>query len=129
MALHITLKPGERVVIGGAALRNGGSSADLWIENEVPVLREPDVIAPGAARTPCERIYLALELAYVDPVRTAEHLAAYRTLAADVTAAAPSCAPHLDAIDAHVRAGRLFKALRRTRDLLRHERELMSRVP
>jgi len=127
--LHITLKAGERVVIGGAALRNGGSSTELWIENEVPVLREPDVIAPGAARTPCERVYLALELAYVDPIRSAEHLAAYRALSAEVTAAAPSCGPHLEAIDAHVCAGRLFRALRRTRDLLRHEREILSRVP
>jgi flagellar protein FlbT len=128
VALHITLKPGERVVIGGAALRNGGSGTELWIENEVPVLRETDVLPPAAASTPCERIYLALELAYVDPARTADHLATYRALAAEVAVAAPSCHEHLAAIERLVGAGRLFKALRRTRDLLAHEKGLLARV-
>ena len=129
MALHITLKPGERVVIGGAALRNGSSNAALWIENSVPVLRESDVLAPDSARTPCERVYLALELAYVDPDRADTHLETYRALAAEVAEAAPSCVPYLEAVDALVHERRLFKALRRARPLLQHEKELLARVP
>ena len=46
MALKITLKPGERMVIGGAVLTNGNSaSCDLVIENKTPhsqAKRHPD---------------------------------------------------------------------------------------
>ena len=128
MALRLTLKPRERVIVGGAAIRNGGSRALLLIENEVPVLRESDILSPAAVRTPCQRIYLALQLAYVDGARAAEHLAAYEILASDVRQAAPSLGPELDAIDETVRAGRIYQALKTAQGLLQRERELVTHV-
>src|SRR5439155_12790288 len=95
MALRLSLKPHERVIIGGAALRNGGTRTELLIENEVPVLRESDILSPSMVRTPCERIYLVLQLMYVDPERSEQHIDRYRSLVADVAATAPSCRPLL----------------------------------
>ena len=128
MALRLTLRPHERVIVGGAVVRNGESRCELLIENEVPVLREPDILSPSAVRTPCERIYLALQLMYVDHERFAEHLVTYEKLAAEVLQAAPSLAPALQAIEEQVGADRIYQALKSARGLLHREQELVPDV-
>lgn len=126
MALRLTLKPHERVIIGGAVIRNGDNRVELLIENEVPLLRESAILSPDAVRTPCERIYLALQLIYVDPKRVSEHQASFRALVSDVRGAAPSCNTYLDKIEDFVRAGNLYQAIKSTQDLLKYERKLME---
>ncbi len=128
MALRLTLRPHERVIIGGAVLRNGESRSELLVENEVPVLREQDILSPSSVRTPCQRIYLALQLMYVDHERFAEHQASYEELAADVQLAAPSLTPVLRAIEEQVGAGRIYQALKSARGLLQREQELVRDV-
>ena len=126
MALRVQLKPGERVLVGGALVRNGSARAELFIENDAPLLRAPDVLRPDAVRTPCERIYLALQLMYLDEHERGRYAGAYHELKAEVLAAAPSCAPWVRAIDEQLEAGWLFKALRSARRLIEHERELLA---
>jgi flagellar protein FlbT len=128
MALRLTLKPHERVIVGGAVIRNGESRCELLIENEVPVLREPDIMSPNAVRTPCERIYLALQLMYVDQERSAQHQVTYEELVSEVLQAAPSLTPTLQAIEAQVGAGRFYQALKGAHALLNRERELVPDV-
>ncbi len=128
MALRLTLKPRERVIVGHAVVRNGDSRASLLIENEVPVLREADILSPSAVRTPCERIYMALQLMYVDEERVTEHQAAYIELAAEALHAAPSLAPVLRTVEEQIMAGRIYQALKSARELLHRERELVSDV-
>lgn len=128
MALRLSLRPFERVIISGAVIQNGPSRTDLSVENQVPVLRETDILSPAAVRTPCERIYLALQLAYVDPDQGPRHLAAYEALAAEVRTAAPSCGPLLERIEGMVALQRYYQALKAAADLLDYERELMAYV-
>ncbi|MEY2712285.1 MAG: hypothetical protein RL005_507 [Planctomycetota bacterium] len=126
MALRLKLKAGERAIVGGAVIRNGSHRAELVVENDTPVLRESDVLRPDAVRTPCERIYLTLQLMYVDDSAPELYADAYRTLTDEVLTAAPSLAARVRAIDEQVRRGRLFQALRQARILIEHERELLS---
>ena len=128
MALRLSLRPNERVIISGAVIRNGETRTELLIENKVPVLRETDIMSPAAARTPCERIYLALQLMYVDPDQEAKHTTMLRTLVADVLVAAPSCRTMIEQIEASVTDGQLYHALKDARKLMDHERELMTRA-
>jgi len=128
MALRLKLKPHERVIIGGAAVRNGRSRVELLIDNQVPVLRESELITPNEVRTPCERIYLALQLMYIDSERIAQYRSSYRALVADVVEAAPSCRPLIAAIDDSVKRGRFYQALKHARGLIDHERELIGNV-
>jgi flagellar protein FlbT len=109
-------------------IRNGGSRTELLIENEVPILRECDILGPSAVHTPAERVYLALQLMYVDEPARESHRESYRTLSAELFAAAPSCRECLDQIDAQVSAGRFYHALRTAQRLLEHERRVMSHV-
>jgi flagellar biosynthesis repressor protein FlbT len=129
MALRLTLRPNERVVIADAVVRNGGSRTVLHIENEVPVLREADILRPGDVRTPCERIVLAIQLMYVDGERAPQHRASFDVLIDDVRAAAPSLTRALEAVVSLVDEGMLYQALKQGRTLLALEREIMSRVP
>jgi flagellar protein FlbT len=126
MALRLKLKPHERVIISGAVIRNGDSRVELLIENEVPLLRESDILSPSAVRTPCERIYLALQLIYVDPDRATDHRATFHTLVADVRKAAPSCDPFLVCIEELLAAGNLYQAIKAAQDLLQYEQELLK---
>lgn len=128
MALRLRLKADERVIIGGAVIRNGGSRAELVIENTVPVLREADILSPGAVVTPCQRIYLALQLMYVDPARLARHQATFEVLASEVAEAAPSCRPLIRRITTRVVRQQYYQAIKLAGQLVAHEKELLARV-
>jgi flagellar protein FlbT len=127
MSLRLTLKPRERVIIGGAVVRNGDSRIELYIENEVPILREADILSPRAVETPCERIYLAVQLMYVDPDKVEQHRQFYEAHTNDVLEAAPSTRPMIETIDGQITAGRFYQALKSAKALLQYEQELMSR--
>jgi flagellar protein FlbT len=128
MPLHLKLKPNERVIIGGAVVRNGNSRVEIQIDNEVPVLRESDILSPAAVRTPCERIYLALQLLYVDTEQVHKHLETLKSLVDDVLEAAPSCTHLIEPIERHLREGKFYQALKSARALLEHERKLIANV-
>jgi flagellar biosynthesis repressor protein FlbT len=128
MALRLTLRPHERVIIGGAVIKNGEARAEIFISNEVPVLREPDILSPGSVVTPCERIYLAIQLAYVDPEKIAIHMETFRSLVADVLEAAPSFRLLIEDMEGLISAGKLYQALKSARALIAHEKELMKNV-
>ena len=128
MALRITLKPHERVIVGAAVLRNGAVRANLTIDNQVPVLRESDILSPAAVHTPCERVYMALQLLYLAPESDGSSLETYRSLVADVLQAAPSTRALIAAMDTYVAAGQHYQALKCARGLLEHERRLLTHV-
>jgi flagellin len=128
MALRIRLKPRERILVGGAVLTNGPHAAEFMVDNEVPVLRGRDVLAPRDAGTPCRRIVLALQLVYVDPDEAGRHAGTYRQLADEALAAAPSLGPTIRAIDRALTEGRIYDALKQARRLVEREQELMNHV-
>jgi flagellar protein FlbT len=128
MPLKVVLKPQERLIIGGAVVTNGGGKAELVVENNVPILRGKDVLRPADADTPCKRIYLAIQLMYVDPEGAALHQKTYATLISDVAQAAPSTRALLDEIDAQIRSGGHFAALKLAKRLIAYEAEAMRRA-
>jgi flagellar protein FlbT len=126
MALRLSLKPGERLILGGAVIRNGESRSELMVENEVPLLRSRDILSPSDATTPCKRIYLAIQLMYVDPAGLVQHEALYRQLVLDAATAAPSTLKFLTPMNDHIINGRYYQALKAARPLLDYEQELLS---
>jgi flagellar protein FlbT len=125
MGLRITLKPNERVVVGGAVVRNVGPRAtSMSVENRVPLLREKDILGAREATTPCRRIYFAIQLMYIDGGRAPRHLRNYRRLCGDVLRAAPSTLPLLEQVDVYVRREEYYRALRETRALIDYESRL-----
>jgi flagellar biosynthesis repressor protein FlbT len=126
VALRLVLKPHERLIVGGAVLRNGGTRTELMIENTVPVLRDRDILRLSTATTPCSRIYLAIQLMYVEPEQRTKQRDTYLVLIRDVLTAAPSTRELIERIDAEVGAGRYYQALKVARELLTYEQTLLA---
>ena len=125
MGLKVELKPGERIIIGDSVITNDDQRTRLVIEGDAPILREKDILTPGAADTPCKKIYLAVQLTYLsrDPK---EHHKLYFELVGDVLRAAPSTLPYLDRINNHILTSSFYKALKEAHLLIHYEEQLLS---
>jgi len=128
MALKITLKPDERMIIGGAVITNGSKGSSFVIENKVPVLRQSDIMSEKAANTSCRLIYLAIQLMYVDSENQATYYANYWNLVQDLVKAAPSMVVFVDQISEHIQGNRHYQALKLTKKMIDYEQEVLSRV-
>ncbi len=128
MSLKISLKPQERLIIGGAVLQNTGGRCDLLVENKVPILREKDIIGEKEADSPCKRIYFTIQLMYVDEKNLVAHHNAYWKLLRDLVHAAPSTLPLVDQISDSLLNGRYYQALKLTRTLIEYEQEVIKNV-
>ena len=125
MALKIELKPGERIIIGTAVIRNGDQRTRFFIEGEAPILREKDILTPTTADTPAKRIYLAVQLMYLQGDLSGHH-DVYFPLVRDFLAAAPSALPYVADINNRILSGDLYKALKAAKNLIAYEEELIA---
>ncbi|MDD2308154.1 MAG: flagellar biosynthesis repressor FlbT [Desulfuromonadaceae bacterium] len=121
MALKISLKPHERMIIGGAVVKNGNKVVDLFIENNVSILREKDIINEAGANTPCKRIYFIIQLMYIDGGKSADYQNSYEDLVRELVAAAPSTAALVAQINESISAGKLYPALKLAHQLIDYE--------
>jgi len=128
MALKITLKPHERLIIGGAVLTNGDARSSLIVENNVPILRERDILSEKNANSPCTRIYFIIQLMYVDEKNLAEHHSLYWKLVTDVVTAAPSTAILIEQINELILCEKFYQALKKAKKLIEYEQEVINRV-
>jgi flagellar protein FlbT len=126
MALKINLKPYERLIIDGAVITNGKSKSELVIENNVPVLRDKDILREKDAITPCKRIYFVIQLMYVDGKNLVEKHNLYWTFVRDVVGAAPRTARLLGEISEHILSNRYYPALKLAKKLIEYEKEAIS---
>lgn len=126
MALTLNLKPGEKIFIGGAVVQNGAGKSELTILNDVPILRQKEIMHEGEATTPCRRIYLAVQQMYMDEGNRVNYYKMLTELLQDVLGAAPSTASLVKEIGTHVAEGRYYNALRTTKQLINYEAELLK---
>ena len=128
MALKITLKPNERMIIDGAVISNGSTVTDFVIENKVPVLRQSDILSEKDADSPSRRIYFAIQLMYVDRENQATHYGNFWNLSQDIVKAAPSMLGFIDQISEHILSNRHYQALKLTKKMIDYEQEVLSRA-
>jgi len=126
MPLKLTLKPGERVIVAGAVLTNGSTTAHLQIENRVTLLRQRDILTEAEATSPCKKIYLAVQLMYIGDGLTSELAQVYWDLVRDVLVAAPSTNDLISEISAYIVDSSFYPALKVAKKLISYEEELMD---
>lgn len=126
MPLQIELKPGEKLLIGGAVVMNGGSRCELLVLNDVPILREKDILSESEADTPAKRVYLAVQLMYVDGANLANYHQLYWGLVKEMLAAAPSSLPFVDEMSQCILDSRYYQALKVAGRLIQYEKELIE---
>ena len=128
MALKITLKPNERMIIGGTVLTNGRTKSDFIIENEVPILREKDIMSEKDACSPCRRIYFVVQLMYIDKENLITHHSTYWKLVQELVEAAPSTLDLVDQLSVNILNKTYYKALKLAKKMVYFEQEVLERV-
>jgi flagellar biosynthesis repressor protein FlbT len=128
MALKITLKPQEKLIIGGAVIQNGKNRSEFVVENNVAVLREKDIMREDQATTYCGRIYFVIQLMYIDGAHLVEYHNTYWTLVKDLVKAVPSTVNHVGAISEHLLKNEYYQALKSAKKLIKYEQEVLDRV-
>ena len=126
MPLKLDLRPHEKLFLGGAVIVNGDSRCHLTVINDVPVLREKDILKEQDADSPCKRIYLAVQMMYMDSQHLPKYHQYYWEQVRSVVDVAPSTTDRLAAISNSVLDGHYYQALKAARDLIRYEQELVS---
>ncbi len=125
MPLKITLKPREIILLGGALLKNGEHLTQFTIENEVPILRQKDILSERQADTICKKIYYVVQLMYFEPANLSSHHKTFWELVRMLSAAVPSVTPLIDEIGELILEDRYYQALKATRKLIAYEDELI----
>ena len=125
MALKVELKPGEKLLVGNCIITNSDQRTRLFIDGSAPILREKDIMTSETANTPARRIYLAVQLMYIDD-DTDKAQSAYNDLSRDFVAAVPSSLPIVDQINNEILTGSLYKALKAAQRLIEYEQDLLS---
>ena len=128
MALKITLKPNEKMILGKAVITNGSAKCEFMVENNVPILRQNDILSPDNANTPARRIYLAIQLMYVDEEHIAAHQKLYWQLVREFIAAAPSSLNLINQINELISKKKDYQALKTAQKLIDFEQEVIERV-
>jgi flagellar protein FlbT len=121
----MTLKPFERLIINGASIKNGSKNADFLIESHCKFIRESEIIRDSEADTPAKTVCVTLQVIHLadDP---AEAQALLFAQAVELLTAMPSAAPFLLKIQDALAAGQTYVALKAGKQLMYHERDLMS---
>ena len=126
MALKVELRPHERIIIGNCVITNTDQRARLLIDGEnVPILRERDILTPETADTPAKLVYLAVQLMYILPDPQSQH-GTYFNLVRDIVTAVPSAWPIIEGINNCILAGDLYQALKEAKKLIAYEKQLLD---
>jgi flagellar protein FlbT len=128
MALKISLKPNERMIIDGAVITNGGKKTEFIVENKVPILRQNNIMSERAADTPCKRLYLTAQLIYIDKAQRGAHQALFVKQRDEIIEAAPSMNSYILRMLECMHSANFYQALKIGRDLIKYEAEVLSRV-
>lgn len=124
MALKIELKPFERIIIGESLITNSDTRARFIIEGNAPILREKDILTAKTANTPMKRIYLCVQMMYLEN-DIVKYQPLYFEFVKDVLAAAPSFRKQIEIASNHILNGSFYKALKDIKKLMAREEQLL----
>ncbi len=130
MALKLTLKPGEKLVINGAVITNGDRRASLIIQNKVSVLREKDIMQADEVNTPVRRVYFPIMLMYLDEAKAGEYYDEFVVRMTELMGAIedPDALAKCLAISRDVMNRNYYRALMTTKKLFAFEKERLEYV-
>ncbi len=126
MALKISLKPNEKMLLGGAVIKNGPHPSVFFIENNVLVLRERDIITEELADTPCKQIYFTVQLMYLDGENLANYHAVYWRQVGELIDVVKTMRPLVTEANEYILASEYYRALKTLKKMITYEKELLN---
>ena len=128
LPLLIKLAPGEKIVLNGVVVENGGDHTTLRILNQAHVLRARDILTFEEASSPARRVYYALQCLYLFPDNQQQYLESARTFMDDFFKAVPSSAPLISEINNHLSRNDSYQMLKVAKKLVEYERRILDNV-
>jgi flagellar biosynthesis repressor protein FlbT len=126
MPLRVELKPFERIIIGQSVITNSDNRTSFLIDGDAPILREKDILTAETANTPVKRIYLCVQMMYLEnDIPNYQQL--YLGFIKELIEAVPSFRDQIELVSNLILSGNLYKALRELRPLIKREEDLLSR--
>jgi flagellar biosynthesis repressor protein FlbT len=124
MPLRVELKPFERIIIGQSVITNSDTRTAFLIDGDAPILREKDILTSETANTPVKRIYLCVQMMYLEnDIPNYQEL--YFGFIKELIQAVPSFRDQIEAVSNLILSGALYKALRELRPLIKREEDLL----
>ena len=128
MGLKLTLKPDERIIVNGCAMRNSSRRHVLTIESQADVIRGQDLLDADAVATPVKRVYFLIQTALTRPDIREDLLSPIqKQLAVLATVFGGGNVAQVFEAANYVSVGDFYKALRALRPVMRHEEMLLAR--
>lgn len=129
MALALTLKPNERVIINGCALVNANRRQTIYIESIADVVRGSDLLDEKAAATPVTRVYFMIQTALTQ-VKHRETLVPLiqKDLAQLACVFGGASLSSIFKSANFISSGDFYKAMASLRPVIKHERDLFERI-
>jgi flagellar protein FlbT len=124
MSLRVVLKPFERIIIGQSVITNSETRTTFLIDGEAPILREKDILTAETANTPVKRLYLCIQLMYLEN-DIAKYQDLYMGFVKDLLEAVPSFRAPIEAASKLILSGSLYNSLKEIRKLIPREEELL----
>lgn len=124
MSLRVELKPFERIIIGQSVITNSDSRTTFLIDGDAPILREKDILTAETANTPVKRVYLCVQMMYLENDMV-NYQDLYLGFIKDLLEAVPSFRDQIESVSNLILSGSLYKALRELRPLIKREEELL----
>ena len=125
MALVIDLKPGEKILIGNAVIKNDSHRSRLHISGDAAILREKDVMKEEDADTPCKRAYFLIQCMYLAR-NPKEYTEKYFEIVKEIQHAAPKLSFMFLDINEKIIEGTYYKAMKQAKELIELEKDLIE---
>ena len=126
MALKVELKPFERILIGQSLITNSDTRTRLLISGEAPILREKDILTAETANTPAKRLYLCVQMMYLEN-DIAKYQDLYVSFIKDLVEAVPSFRKSIETASKLILSGSLYTSLEEIQKLITREAELLAK--
>ena len=127
MALRLTLKPNEKIVINGCVIRNADRRQMLTIENHADIVRGVDLLDEGEAGSPVKNVYFFIQTALLNPAVRDELIPVIQQdLAKLVPVFHEEIGGHIFEAANHVSCRDFYKAMRALRPLIQYEARLLE---
>jgi flagellar biosynthesis repressor protein FlbT len=127
MALKVELKPFERIIIGQSLITNSDTRTKLLISGEAPILREKDILTAETADTPAKRLYLCVQMMYLEN-DIPKYQDLYVSFIKDLLEAVPSYRKSIETASKLILGGSLYNSLKEIQKLIRREAELLKQA-
>ncbi|SLN66792.1 flagellar biosynthesis repressor FlbT [Limimaricola soesokkakensis] len=129
MALKLTLKPDERIVVNGCMMRNSSRRVVLTIESHADVVRGHELLDEDAPVTPVTRVYYLVQNALIhSKLRDDLVPIIQREMANLATTFGHPSLGHIFEAANYVSVGDYYKAMRALRPVLEHEAKLFDHI-